>query len=175
MSYSIYTTEAIILKQRDYGEADRIYSFFTKDFGKVDIRAQGIRHLKSKLRYNLSGSSFIRIAFVDTANDYYRIIDAEEVSVLDNIRSDWWKNKFAINLFSLMIRLLGGQEADEDLWIKVKKILLFLDVSKFDKNALKKFEELVTLRILAHLGYAEENEKFLNSSSLQYSLEQSQL
>ena len=44
-----YQTKAIVLKRIDYGEADRIITFFTSDRGKVTVMAKGVRKPKSKL------------------------------------------------------------------------------------------------------------------------------
>lgn len=44
-----YNTHGIILKYRDIGEYDRIYSVITRDHGKVEGWAQGVRKPQSKL------------------------------------------------------------------------------------------------------------------------------
>ena len=44
-----FTTEGIILARTDYGEADRILTFITPDYGKVKAIAKSARKSKSKL------------------------------------------------------------------------------------------------------------------------------
>lgn len=44
-----YNTEGIILRFRDIGEYDRIYAILTREYGKVEAWAQGVRKAKSKL------------------------------------------------------------------------------------------------------------------------------
>ena len=44
-----YNTEGIILKYRDIGEYDRIYTILTAEHGKIETWAQGVRKPKSKL------------------------------------------------------------------------------------------------------------------------------
>jgi len=46
----IYKAEAIVLRSRVYGEADRILSLFTKEWGKISAIAKGVRKPTSRLR-----------------------------------------------------------------------------------------------------------------------------
>lgn len=44
-----YNTEAIVLRRTETGEADRVVTFFTPDYGKIKAIAKGVRKPKSKL------------------------------------------------------------------------------------------------------------------------------
>lgn len=44
------TTPALVLKRRNYAEADRILTLLTPDHGKVDVRAKGVRKPTSRKR-----------------------------------------------------------------------------------------------------------------------------
>ncbi|MDD4753342.1 MAG: DNA repair protein RecO, partial [Desulfitobacteriaceae bacterium] len=46
----IYSVEALILRARDYGEADKILTLYTREQGKVSAIAKGVRKPKSRLR-----------------------------------------------------------------------------------------------------------------------------
>ncbi|MGB9792281.1 MAG: DNA repair protein RecO [Thermacetogeniaceae bacterium] len=46
----IYKAEAVVLRSRVYGEADRILSLFTKEWGKISAIAKGVRKPTSRLR-----------------------------------------------------------------------------------------------------------------------------
>lgn len=176
MSYPIYTTEGIILKKRDLNEADRIFSFFTQDFGRVQVIAQGVRYLKSKLRYGLSGLSFLRLGFVGTQNNGWRLVDVDEIKVLDNIKNVIEKQRCALRILVLVERLVQGQERDAGLWEKLKEIFVFLEENTLDKNGLKGFETSAALQIIAQLGYIEKNRKYPDPASIiRNALEQSQL
>lgn len=48
-----YKTKAIILSSYPYREYDRIVSFFSEDYGRIDARARGSRKLASKLAGHL--------------------------------------------------------------------------------------------------------------------------
>lgn len=44
-----FNTEAIILRRTNYGEADRILTLLTPDYGQLSVIAKGVRKPKSKL------------------------------------------------------------------------------------------------------------------------------
>jgi DNA repair protein RecO (recombination protein O) len=52
-STRLYKTEAIILRARRFGEADRILTLFTPAFGKLEGKAKGVRKTTSRLSGHL--------------------------------------------------------------------------------------------------------------------------
>src|SRR3990172_1648761 len=59
-----YRTQGIILKKEDRGEADRVFTVFTKDFGKLKLRAVSERKISSKLRGGLELFYLSAIEFI---------------------------------------------------------------------------------------------------------------
>ena len=49
----LYKTEAIVLRQRKLGEADRILTLFTPAYGKLDAKAKGVRKTTSRMSGHL--------------------------------------------------------------------------------------------------------------------------
>jgi len=49
----LYKTEAIVLRQRKFGEADRILTLFTPTYGKLDAKAKGVRKTTSRMSGHL--------------------------------------------------------------------------------------------------------------------------
>lgn len=43
-----YKTEGIVIKRRNFGEADRIITVFSKKNGKIQIKASGVRRINSR-------------------------------------------------------------------------------------------------------------------------------
>ena len=56
MAHHVYTTPAYLIESTPSGEANKSYLLFTKDLGMIRATAQGVRLLKSKLRYSLQDS-----------------------------------------------------------------------------------------------------------------------
>jgi DNA repair protein RecO (recombination protein O) len=165
VAYHIYQTEGIVVGKKEVGEADRIFSILTKDLGRIDAISQGVRYVKSKLRYNLNDFSHSRFGLV-MSKDSWRIIDAEELSSWENIRANPEKIAATFRLAELIKRMVKGQEPDFNLWNEFKNALVFLEKKEnsADEKNLIIFELLTTLRLLSHLGYVEEHEKWLDLS-----------
>ena len=53
LSERIYRTEAIVLRRSELGEADRVLTIYTPQWGKLRTIAKGVRRPASKLRGHL--------------------------------------------------------------------------------------------------------------------------
>lgn len=60
---------AIVLGRTDYGEADRILTVLTPDYGKVSLLAKGVRRVKSKLAGGIELFSVSDITFIKGRGD----------------------------------------------------------------------------------------------------------
>ena len=49
----MYKTEAIVLRQRRFGEADRFLTVYTPAHGKMDVKARGVRKTTSRMSGHL--------------------------------------------------------------------------------------------------------------------------
>ena len=82
--HNIYHTEGIILESKNFGEAGRYYSIFTRELGMVYASAQGVRKMSSKLRFILQDLSYINIDLVQ-GKDFWRITSASKTNELEEI------------------------------------------------------------------------------------------
>lgn len=49
----LYKTEALILRQRKFGEADRMFTLLTPTYGKMDVKAKSVRKTTSRMSGHL--------------------------------------------------------------------------------------------------------------------------
>src|SRR3989338_2951714 len=82
-----FRTEGVILKRRDFGEADRIVTFYTRDFGKVTALCKGVRRPRSKKAGHLELGNWCKIFVAKGKN-------------LDLLTEIELKTAFGINEFS---------------------------------------------------------------------------
>ncbi len=151
MSHYIYQTEGIILGKKNFGEADQFISFYTAGLGGLKAAANGVRLLKSKLRYNLDNLSYASFSFV-RGRESWRVIDAREISGF-SIKEDNDKYISLGRIANLLSRLVQGEEKNEVLWRIVEKGICFLDKNSLDKKSIANFEIIMALKILDNLGY----------------------
>lgn len=155
MAYHLYHTEGIVLGSKDTGESNRFYFILTRDLGLVGAVAQGVRELKSKLRGHLAAGSRGAMTFV-RGRDVWRLTSAEEVSGFD--RRDHGRLRAALRMAGLVRRLVHGEERDTALYDEVRAALAFVSSLECKEEDRALIEVVFAVRILAHLGYGEEDE-----------------
>ncbi|HVU06431.1 MAG TPA: recombination protein O N-terminal domain-containing protein [Candidatus Paceibacterota bacterium] len=141
MSYAVYSTRGFIVGSGPSGEASKIYSVYTEDFGLIRAKAQGVRLAQSKLRYNLDDYAFCTLSLVK-GKEVWRLTGAEN---LDISRKDADSFRARARVLSLVRRLVQGQERNDALFQAL--IALTSDVPPKETNVLS--------GILSSLGYLD--------------------
>lgn len=145
MANGLYQTEGIILNRMDVGEADRILTVFTKEFGMLRLFARGVRRMRSKLNSFLNLFSYVRVGFV-SSKDIWHLIDAEDLGRLEDDKLEALGQ--AANFLE---RFCRGEGKEPGLWEAL---------SDFTENG---DELLFYAKSLAALGYLDEKEISKNS------------
>ncbi len=153
--YQIYTTEAIIIKSTLIGEANKLYFLLTRNLGFIKASAQGVRLEKSKLKSHLQDLCTVHASLIK-GKEMWRIISVETID-----QKPFAKNpdKLAVvkNIFSLLLRLLHGEDKNEGLFDSVYVFYDFISHHEISKENLKNLETIVVLRVLYHLGYLKQS------------------
>jgi len=155
--HHIYHTEGIILGSKNFGEAGKYYSIFTRDLGMVYASAQGVRKMSSKLRFVLQDFSYLKIDLVQ-GKDFWRLTNASKTNKLEQITKQPETFAVFVNIARLLRRLLAGVEPNEVLFSDLLHCLFVLEKVK-TKEDLHDIEIIIVLRILNNLGYIGEDDK----------------
>lgn len=151
--YTVYTTPAFILKTSPRGEANQLYTIFTRDFGLLHASAQGVRFLKSKLRYRLQEFTLVEITLV-RGKEHWRITNVgPEQSLFAEFKDNQPVLAIFARVFSLLRRLLHGEEKNELLFEQIEETFKFFKTKKLEANDLANLEYILVLRLLHSLGY----------------------
>lgn len=117
-----YRTQGFILKKVDVGESDRIFTIFTKDFGKLEILAKALRKITSKLRGGMELFYLSDIEFIQ-GKTHKTLTDAILIERFSNLRKDLKKLKIAFEISEIIDNLIKGEEKDEQIWQLLRKTL----------------------------------------------------
>ena len=98
---SRYQTQGVILKRVDYGEADRIITFFTPDRGKVAAIAKGVRKPKSKLAGGIELFSVCDIGGIKGKRDIDTLVSTRLKSHFEDIVKDYDRLQVAYSILQL--------------------------------------------------------------------------
>ncbi len=160
MSHHIYHTEGFVLASSPAQEANKMLYIFTKELGVVYASAQGVRLLKSKLRYSLQDFSYANISLV-RGKDIWRVTNASTVITrFPNIFSQPDYFEIYVKILTLLRRLLNGEEKNEALFTLLTDGFDFLETSTSKSFSPLSFECMLVLQILHNLGYGSPHSAF---------------
>jgi len=149
--YAIHTTAGFIIDSRPYGEADKLLTLFTRDFGVITVTAIGIRKETSKLRYFCQDYMFGTFSLVK-GKEFWRLTSASDLdapAVPQHIDAE----RMMARVAQLLRRLLHGEESSADLYEVVRETARFVSGGTLDEEALKALESITVLRVMHLLGY----------------------
>ena len=111
--YQKYQTDALVLRNYERGEADRIFALFTREFGFVWARASAVRRENSRMRYSLQNGALAHVSLV-RGNRGWRLAGASALRQLDMTQKSGAQAYARIAL--LLERLAGGEEPNPYLF-----------------------------------------------------------
>jgi len=147
----LYRVSALVLRQRDLGETDRILTLLTRERGKVRAVAKGVRRPRSKLACGAqllccstmqlaAGSSLDIVTQCDVRTAFY------------GLREDLTRLSYASYFADLVDSFVEDHDGSERVFD-----LLYAAVSQAEQtDRLELLARIFELRLMAELGYAPE-------------------
>lgn len=106
-------TDAIILSRIDYGEADRILSLLTPQYGKLSLLAKGVRRVKSKLAGGIELFSVSSITFIQGRGSMGTLVSTRLVKHYAHIVQDLDRTMLGYELIKQLNKITEDEpEAD---------------------------------------------------------------
>jgi len=116
-----YRTQGFILKKEDRGETDRVFTIYTKDYGKLDLLARAERKIGSKLRGGLELFYLSEVEFIQ-GKIQKTLTDAILLESFPGLRQNLARLSLAYKISQLADDLIKGQEADEKIWQQLEDV-----------------------------------------------------
>ena len=143
-------TDALILGTLDYGESDRIVTFYSREFGKLSGIAKGARRSKRRFVGNLDPPSHTKLLiFKDDRRELARIDDGTLVEGFRGIKGNIDRFGEACYMIELLRELTPEGLHIDGLFETVVGFLQFLQLSDRPELTLRFFE----IKLLTLLGY----------------------
>lgn len=144
-----YKTEGIIIRRRNSGEADRLLTVFTKQYGKIQVKAVGVRRITSRRSSHIELLNYLKITLYK-GKSMPIVVEAETIQnyaflknnllmvgicyhiceLIDSLCAENQENTLA---FSLLLQtlddLLRGKDTKQTVHIFEKTLLLHLGFS----------------------------------------------
>ncbi len=163
--HHIYHTHGFILSSRNIGEANKVFTIYTREFGLIKAVCQGIRLHKSKNRFALQDFFYANIDLV-RGKEVWRITSAKPIESFVFARSNKESILIIARVSSLLDRLCKGEESSFEIFDDFIQALYLLD-DEIIKEKREALEIHLVLRIMNSLGYVGDNgilNKYLSSS-----------
>jgi DNA repair protein RecO (recombination protein O) len=147
-----YKYNAIILNKRNVGEADRIYTFYTREEGKVKALGKGVRRSNAKLAGGLEPITQAEI-FVAKSRGMGKITGSIVENNFSGIKGDFDLLEKVFYVFKILERIIAEQEKDEKIFELIVGFLKGMEKTEGQKDK----TEIITLgflfKVLSELGY----------------------
>lgn len=125
----LYRTEAIVLKRRDFGEADRILTVFTPEHGKLTLLAKGVRKTKSRKAGHVelfTDSMFL----VAKGRTWDLVSQAEMVEPFRALHEDLLRAGYAYTVAEILDGFTQERDSHPPMFVLLKETLSRLAASK---------------------------------------------
>jgi len=143
-----YRTEAIILRRVDFGEADRLLTLYTRQFGKVKAIAKGARKPQSRKTGHVE--LFMRGKFFFAKGRTLDIItQAETIDAYPALRDDLVRTTYASYAVELMDRFTVEEDQHTGIYDLLVNALGWLSTADSLLLAARYYE----LHLLTQAGY----------------------
>ena len=142
-------TKAIVIKESNVGETDRLITLLTEKAGVIRAFARGARNIKSKALSATRLFCYSQMSIWASA-DKYVVREAEPVEVFFGLREDIVKTALAQYFAQLMLELAPVEENSADYLRLILNCLHFLENGQKPPAQLKAIFEL---RLLSMAGY----------------------
>ena len=140
------TTEGLILRRVNFGEADRILTVLTDRYGKISVTARGVRKITSRRAGNIEVLNRVKRHLFKSKS--YTLTEAESIETFQSIKDNLTLSTYAFHILELIHRLVPEEQRNPNIYALVLEILELLKSSP-RQIFIRAFE----VKLLTQLGF----------------------
>lgn len=142
-----FKVEGIILKRRNFGEADRILTVFTHQRGKISVLAKGVRRITSRRAGNVELLNRVLI-FLHQTKGMPILTEAKAIDTYPKLKDDLTLSTYTFHIIELIDKLTAENQENRILYEHLVEVLRRLG-RKPRQILIRAFE----VKILSNLGF----------------------
>lgn len=144
---AVFTTEGIIIKRSNFGEADRILTVVTPFKGKIKIVAKGVRRITSRRGGNVELLNKVKL-HIYQGQGMPILTEAESISTYPTIKNDLMLSSYGSHIMELAEKLFPEEQGTPAAYQLIASILGLLET-----NPRQIFIRAFEIKLLSVLGY----------------------
>lgn len=157
-----YKTEGIVLKRKNLGEADRVLTILSKEFGKITVKAPGVRRIPSRRSSHVELLNLSQLTLYGSSKTFMPIVtEAQTLEHFTAIKNNLKKIGYAYYLCELINGLCPANQENREVFFHLKSVLASLAETSDASNLVRKFE----VDLLSELGFWSEARQLLTQDS----------
>ena len=133
MAPKTFRVTGVILSRQNFGEDDKIVVAYTKEFGKMHLKASGIRRLNSKRAPHLELFNEVDM-FLHHGKTFFLITEAKLLSSYSNLKSNLELCAYAFYLAEVMDKLSPDNQPHPLIYDGLVQVLKRLDTAGIQKE-----------------------------------------
>ncbi len=154
----LYKTEGIVLNKEQSNDVDAILTVYTRNRGKIYVKAKGVRKKESKLKGFLEPFSHNSFLLVRSRTWADVLAGAETIEYFATVFEDVRRLALAFFIAETLDKTIVAPERDEEAWQFIVKVFQTLNNKNYAPEKIKvAFEK----RILEVLGYDSSGKNLL--------------
>ncbi len=153
----LYTVDAIVIKRKNIGEADRMITVFTKQFGKLRVLARGVRKVSSKRGPHIEIFTRI-IATIHKSRSQDTLTEVSPITSYEEIRIDLPRVGAAYYLCELIDGLLPLEQPHEEVFALL--VEAFTTLASVKRERIEVLRARFAAALLTRLGYMAAGKNF---------------
>lgn len=143
----VFTTEGIIVRRSNFGEADRMLTIVTPYKGKIKVVAKGVRRITSRRGGNVELLNKVRLHLFQNKGMPI-LTEAESIETFPKIKNDLTFSTYGSHIAELAERLLPEEQANPAAFNLLATALHLLET-----NPRQIFIRAYEIKLLTTLGF----------------------
>ena len=149
----VYKADAVVLRHQPVGEADRILTLFTREYGKLRVSARGVRKTTSRLSGRVQPYTHGRFLLA-RGRTLDVVAQAESVRAFPGLQQDLLRSAYAAYVAELVDRFLPERDRHPEVFDAVLDALAVIAEATEDEAEV--YALWFSLHLADSLGYRPE-------------------
>jgi len=141
--------DALVLKNINFKDSDKIYALFVRELGKVSCKAKGVRKFSSKRMSSLDTLNFLRVGIYGSG-DLRLITETKVIHSFNNIKNNLSRLKTSYYFLEIINKTIYEDSDTSKIFDLLLKCLKRLEETNYSDTRIENFFEYHFLKLMGY-------------------------